>query len=68
MIRTKVIYEKVAVVVMTVCALLAASCDSSEPAVLVEVSAQFSEVPAQKGSMFVNVMCAGEWTLRLEKA
>lgn len=33
-----------------------------------EVSAQFSEVPAQKGSMFVNVKCAGEWTLRLEKA
>ena len=68
MIRTKVIYEKVAVVVMTVCALLVTSCDSSEPAVLVEVSAQFSEVPAQKGSMFDNVKCAGEWTLRLEKA
>lgn len=60
--------SKVAVVVMAICALLVTSCDSSEPAVLVEVSAQFSEVPAQKGSMFVNVKCAGEWTLRLEKA
>lgn len=60
--------SKVAVAVMAICALFLCSCAKPEPAVLVEVSAQYSEVPAQKGSMFVNVKCAGEWTLRLEKA
>lgn len=47
-------------------ALLAASCEKPEPAVIAEASAQYSEVPAKKGSMFVKVRCSGEWTLSLQ--
>ena len=65
MIKDSIFY-RVAVAVMAFYALLVASCEKPEPAVIAEVSAQYSEVSAKKGSMFVNVKCSGDWTLSLQ--
>lgn len=56
-----------AVAVTVICALFVTSCDNSEPAVVAEVSSQYSEVSSAKGSMFVYVTCGGDWTLSLQE-
>ena len=60
------IFLKVAVAVMAFCSFVVPSCDGPEPAVVTEVSSQYSEVSYMKGSMFVSVMCKGDWTLSLQ--
>ena len=50
---------------MAFCALFMTSCVEAEPAVLTEVSVKNSEVSSEKGSMFVNVSCSGDWQLIL---
>ena len=66
MIRFDVICAKVAAAVMAICNLVMTSCGGMEPAVITSVSAQYSEVPAQRGSIFVTVECGGDWTLSLD--
>ncbi len=60
--------NKVAAVVMTVCAFVFSSCDKTPEAdnSWPEVSVKTSEVGAESGSMFVSVKCAGDWTLSVE--
>lgn len=53
--------------VTVICTLFVTSCDNSEPAVVAEVSSQYSEVSSAKGSMFVYVTCGGDWTLSLQE-
>lgn len=53
--------------VMAICALFLCSCAKPEPALLAEVTVQYTEVPAAKGSMFVKVKCSGLWTLHLKE-
>ena len=51
---------------MAFCALLMASCAKQVPAIPPEVSAQYSKVSSERGSMFLNVKCDGGWTLSLQ--
>ena len=61
--------SRVAVVVMTFCALFIVSCKgpSEEPAAF-EVSVKTPVVESGKGQMFVSVKCTGRWTLALTDA
>ena len=65
MIKDSIFY-RVAVAVMAFYALLAASCEKPESVAVAEVSVLDSEVSREKGSMFVNVKCSGDWTLSLQ--
>ena len=57
---------KSAVAVMVVCMLGFAACDAvSEQSGVLEVSLKNSSVDHTKGQQFVNVKCAGDWTLAL---
>ena len=66
---TRTSIYRVAVVVMTFCALFMVSCQ--EPAAessSLEVSVKTPVVDSGKGQMFVNVKCDGRWTLALVDA
>lgn len=57
---------KSAVAVMVVCMLGFTACDAvSEQSAVLEVSLKNSSVDHTKGQQFVNVKCAGDWTLAL---
>jgi DNA/RNA endonuclease G (NUC1) len=57
---------KSAVAVMVVCMLGFTACDAvSEQSSVLEVSLKNSSVDHTKGQQFVNVKCAGDWTLAL---
>ena len=47
------------------CTIAASSCKQVEPAVIAEVSVKSSEVSAAEGSLWVSVVCSGEWQLSL---
>ena len=57
--------SKVAAAVMAVCALLASSCKKTEPEVSLSVKAQYEEVTAKAGQMFISVKCSSSWTASL---
>ena len=57
--------SKVAAAVMAVCALLASSCKKTEPEVSLCVKAQYEEVTAKAGQMFISVKCSSSWTASL---
>ena len=48
------------------CVIAASSCKQVEPAVIAEVSVKYSEVSSAKGSLWVSVVCSGEWQLSLK--
>ena len=50
---------------MAFCSLFVTSCETDEPAVIAEVSVKTSEVSGDKGSLWVSVVCSGEWQLSL---
>ena len=50
---------------MAVCALLASSCKKTEPEVSLSVKAQYEEVTAKAGQMFISVKCSSSWTASL---
>lgn len=54
-----------AAAVMAFCSLFVTSCETDEPAVIAEVSVKTSEVSGDKGSLWVSVVCSGQWQLLL---
>ncbi len=63
-----ILINKVAAVVMTVCAFAFSSCDEKPDEILSppEVSVKTPGIGAEAGSMFVAVKCTGDWTLSVE--
>ena len=54
-----------AVALMAICGLVLTSCDAPVSASVLEVSIKNPSVGSGKGEQFVNVKCAGNWTLAL---